>query len=70
MNDPWNALVEVLSGQRRPTPSAWAQRRVHRMCDDAPAVRPATRNAPAPARAGRPDATAPGGLDRLSPSRA
>lgn len=65
MNDPWNTLVEVLAGRQRPTPSSWAQRRVHRMCDDAPAVRPAPRR-PVPAAA----AFVPPARVRLDPNRA
>jgi len=67
MNDPWNTLVEVLAGRQRPTPSSWSQRRVHRMCDDAPAVRPAPRR-PAPVLGG--GAFVPPARVRLDPNGA
>jgi hypothetical protein len=38
MNDPWNSLIDGLCGRPCPTPGAWAQRRIHRMCDDQPTV--------------------------------
>jgi hypothetical protein len=51
MNDPWNTLVDGLAGRPCPTPSSWAKRRIHRMCDDQPTVlAPAAQRRPATAQ--------------------
>jgi len=43
MNDPWLPMIAALSGQRITPPSTWPARAVHRIDDQAAAVRSASR---------------------------
>jgi len=43
MNDPWLPMIAALSGQRVTPPSTWPAREVHRIDDQALAIRSASR---------------------------